>query len=1160
MKPFVHLHLHTEYSLLDGFAKTDDLFQTLKKRGMDAVAITDHGTMFGVVDFYKKARAAGIKPIIGCEVYTTESSRFDRQIRDESRIGHLVLLVKNETGYRNLIKLVSEGFTTGFYYKPRIDYELLENHAEGLIILSACLAGDIQRHLLFDEGEKARALAQRLKEIADPDSFFLEIQDHGLGEQKKVNRGLVRLSEALQIPLVGTNDVHYLEREDAYVHDALLCIQTGKRMTEKDRMRFPNDQFYLKSSEEMADLLAPFEGAYENTIKIAEACAFDFDFNAMHLPKFEVPRETTSAEMLRKLCTEGLEKRYDPVMGEHRERLDEELRVIGDMGYEDYFLIVWDFIRFARSQGISVGPGRGSVGGSLVAYCLRITDVDPIRYDLIFERFLNPERVTMPDIDIDFQDDRRQEVIDYVIDKYGEDHVAQIITFGTMAARAAIRDVGRVMDLPYGQVDRIAKEVPFALGITLDRALEINTRLQKLYEEKEPVRGLIDISRSVEGMPRHASTHAAGVVIAKEPVDHHVPLYLHDGIVSTQFSMNVLEELGLLKMDFLGLRNLTVIQHTLRIVEETEGARIDLEQLPLDDVATYELIGRGDTLGVFQLESAGMIRFMKELRPERFEDIIAGISLYRPGPMESIPTYLENRHHPESVHYAHPLLEPILKVTHGILVYQEQVMRMVRDLAGYSYGRSDLVRRAMSKKKSEVMAREREIFLNGQTDKEGRVIVDGCLRRGVPRDVANALYDDMMAFARYAFNKSHAAGYAMIAYQTAYLKAHHPVAFMAALMTSVMGSHGKLGQYIQNCRFLGIEIRRPCINHSFADFSVEEGAIRYGLAAIKNVGKGVIGGLVTERERKGPFRDFFDFIERLEVKDLNRKAVESMIKAGAFDFSGAKRSQLLAIYQKALDDVYNVRRRNAKGQLSLFTASDVADDLAISLPEIPEMNQQYLLSFEKEMLGVYISGHPLEGRRELIESVVTMTHVQLKESAEEGTVADRTRFTAAGLVTEVREQTTKNRRLMAYATLEDLSDTLDLLLFPQTYQKFVSLVEKDAQLVVTGQLDINENNPPKLIVDSILPLDEVSVQGLSRKRTENKKTRRLYLRIDGFDPGALSRYRELTRQHRGKTPVVVYDKAAGRRFDLKREDGVRLDRQLLERLRATYGADAVKVK
>jgi DNA polymerase-3 subunit alpha len=1160
VKPFVHLHLHTEYSLLDGFSKTDELFETLKKRGMESVAITDHGTMFGVVDFYKKARAAGIKPIIGCEVYTTEGSRFDRQIRDESRIGHLVLLVKNETGYRNLIKLVSEGFTTGFYYKPRIDYELLENHAEGLIILSACLAGDIQRHLLFDEVEKARALAQRLQVIADPECFYLEIQDHGLGEQKKVNQGLVRLSKELGIPLVGTNDVHYLERSDAYVHDALLCIQTGKRMTEKDRMRFPNDQFYLKSSEEMAEVLAPFEGAYENTLKIAEACAFDFDFNAMHLPKFEVPKDTTSGAMLRRLCEQGLEQRYDAITPEHRERLEEELRVIGSMGYEDYFLIVWDFIRFARSRGISVGPGRGSVGGSLVAYCLRITDVDPIRYDLIFERFLNPERITMPDIDIDFQDDRRQEVIDYVIEKYGDDHVAQIITFGTMAARAAIRDVGRVMDLPYGQVDRIAKEVPFALGMTLDRALEINGRLKKLYEEKEPVRGLIDISRSVEGMPRHASTHAAGVVIAREPVDHHVPLYLHDGSVSTQFSMNVLEELGLLKMDFLGLRNLTVIQHTLRLVEETEGWSIDLETLPLDDPATYALIGRGDTLGVFQLESAGMIRFMKELRPERFEDIIAGISLYRPGPMESIPTYLENRHHPEKVRYAHPMLEPILKVTHGILVYQEQVMRMVRDLAGYSYGRSDLVRRAMSKKKSEVMAREREIFLHGQTDENGRVVVDGCLRRGVPLQVANALYDDMMAFAKYAFNKSHAAGYAMIAYQTAYLKTHHPVAFMAALMTSVMGSHGKLGQYIQNCRAMGIEIRRPCVNHSYADFSVESGAIRYGLAAIKNVGKGVIAGLVKEREKKGDFRDFFDFIERLDVKDLNRKAIESMIKAGAFDFSGAKRSQLLAVYQKALDDVYNVRRRNAKGQLSLFTASEVADDLAISLPEIPEMNQQYLLSFEKEMLGVYISGHPLEGKRDLVETVATMTHVQLKESAEEGTVSDRTRFTAAGLVTEVREQTTKNRRLMAYATLEDLSDTLDLLLFPQTYQKYVTLIEKDAQLIVTGQLDINENTPPKLIVDTVLPLDEVSVQSLGKKRTVNRKSRRLYLRIDGFDPEALARLRSLVSDHKGTTPVTVYDKRAGKRFDLKKEDGVRLDRQLVEKLRAVYGADAVKVK
>lgn len=1152
MADFVHLHLHTEFSLLDGFARIDRLFERVKEAGMTAVAITDHGSMFGVVDFFKAAKKHGIKPIIGCEVYVAKRSRKDRDKDLDKDRGHLVLLVENEIGYRNLIKLVSLGYTEGFYYKPRIDLEALEAHHEGLIATSACLAGDIQSYLLEDRYEDAKALALRLSRIMGPDNFFLELQDHGLPEQSKVNMQLIRLSKEINLPLVATNDVHYLHKEDHEVHDVLLCIQTGKIVSDIQRLRFPSKEFYLKTPEEMQGLFPYAPEALNNTVKIAERCAFEFKFGEIHLPEFQVPDGKIAKAYLRELCEIGLHKRYE-VSEVHRERMAFELETIENMGYEDYFLIVWDFIKYAKDQGIFVGPGRGSCGGSLVAYILEITDVDPLKYDLIFERFLNPERITMPDIDIDFQDDRRQEVIDYVIQKYGKDHVAQIITFGTMAARAAIRDVGRVINMPYGDVDRIAKEIPGYLGITLDKALTINDKLSQLYDTDLEAQKLIDYAKMVEGVPRHASTHAAGVVIAKEPVDHYVPLYVQDENVTTQYNMLLLEELGLLKMDFLGLRTLTVIQQCLDFIRNIHGKEIDINNLPMEDSKVYDLISAGQTLGIFQLESGGMIRFMRELKPTCLEDIIAGISLYRPGPMDSIPKYIRNKNKNEVIEYHHPKLEPILKVTYGCLVYQEQVMQIVRELGGYSYGRSDLVRRAMSKKKMDVMELERDLFINGKVSKDGTVEIEGCIRNGVDAPSASAIFDDMVDFAKYAFNKSHAAGYAIVIYQTAWLKTHYPKEYMAALMTSVMGSQRKLAVYINDCSKMGISVLPPDVNSSIGTFSVEGEAIRFGLLGVKNVGGGIINALVKERE-KGAFATFMEFCERLPHSELNKKAVESLIKAGALDTTGANRAQLLSSYERLIEGIHRDKRKNIEGQVSLFGDLMSGTDMGLeeeALPNLKEFSSKHLLAFEKEVLGIYFSGHPLMDHRDLLEEINTYRLDELFEGAElgNGTVSEGERVTLAGMLVKRGDRMTKNNSKMSIITVEDLYDAIEIMVFPLVFQRCESALQEDGFVVVEGRLNLRDDEPPKLIADKIQTLETYA----------KKHAQKLFLKLEAYSDQQWEQIKAILGKHPGKTEVVLYLEKDRKKMKTQSNYWVTMERSLTEELKRLLGADAVKL-
>jgi DNA polymerase-3 subunit alpha len=1157
--PFVHLHLHTEFSLLDGFTRIDKLFEKVKTLGMEAVAITDHGVMFGVVDFYKAAKKHGIKPIIGCEVYVAPRSRFDKEPGVDKNAGHLVLLVKNEIGYRNLIKMVSAGYTEGFYYKPRIDYELLSNHSEGLIALSACLAGDVQRLLFDGDMDGAEKLALRLKDMFDPGDFYLELQDHGIKEQQIVNRRLIDLSKNTGIGLVATNDVHYLDKEDADTHDILLCIQTGKTLSDRDRMKFQGKEFYLKSPSEMSELFGTKEEALLNTVKIANKCQFDFDFNTTHLPEYNGISEPPDV-YLRTLCMEGISKKYD-VKQMHLDRLEYELETIHKMGYDDYFLIVWDFIKFAKEQGIYVGPGRGSCGGSIVAYVLDITEVDPIKYDLIFERFLNPERITMPDIDIDFEDDRRSEVIDYVVRKYGKDRVAQIITFGTMAARAAIRDVGRVMDLPYQDVDRIAKEIPMEIGMTLEKALTVNPKLVELVQSSEENKTLMSSAIKLQGVPRHASTHAAGIVISKKTIDEYVPLYLQEGNISTQFNMNLLEELGLLKMDFLGLRTLTVIKNALQLIEKTENIKIDLLKIPYDDSEVYDMIGQGDTLGLFQLESAGFRRFMRELKPTVFEDIIAGISLYRPGPMDSIPVYIRNKNDRSLVVFKDQRLKSILEVTYGCLVYQEQVMRIVRELAGYSYGRSDIVRRAMSKKKMDVMERERNFFINGKLNDQGEVELAGCLRNGVSETAANAIFDEMIDFAKYAFNKSHAAGYAIIAYQTAYLKKRYPVAFLAALMTSVMGNHSKLGVYIQDAKDHGISILPPSVNHSIGSFSVESGSIRYGLNAIKNVGKGNIDAIVRARET-GEFLGFFDFCERVDASELNKKAVESLIKAGAFDSLGHKRSQLLAVFERTIDGMHSMKRKGAEGQFSIFNlenASISTEDVGNTLPMIPELRPSTLLQFEKEMLGIYLSGHPLDQYKDALTSLTAANLSEIKESVnddETPLVKDGENISVGGMILNITTKITRNNQHMAFITVEDLFEQIEIIIFPRVYEQYKTLLIKDQVVLVKGRITIKEDEDPKIIADQIISIDE----GI-----KNNKSRKLYIRFDEKNPVLLNKI-DLTLKSRTKQPersaqmmeVIIYIEPTKEKFKI--EGPVAVTHDLLDRLGKIVGKDNIKIR
>ena len=1147
---FAHLHVHTEYSLLDGSNKIKEYVARVKELGMNSAAITDHGVMFGVIDFYRAAKGAGINPILGCEVYVAPGSRFDREVSGgEDRYYHLVLLAENNQGYQNLMKIVSKGFVEGYYYKPRIDMELLEQYHEGIIALSACLAGEVQKNLFRGMFEEAKKAALRYESIFGKGNFFLELQDHGLAEQADVNQRLIRLAAETGIELVATNDVHYTYAEDEKPHDILLCIQTGKKLADENRMRYAGGQYYVKSEQEMIELFPYARQALENTQKIADRCHVEIEFGVTKLPKYDVPDGLTSWEYLNKLCFEGLERRYPDPGEELKERLSYELDTIKNMGYVDYFLIVWDFIKYARDHDISVGPGRGSAAGSIVSYCLGITNIDPIRYQLLFERFLNPERVSMPDIDIDFCFERRQEVIDYVVRKYGKDRVVQIVTFGTMAAIGVIRDVGRVMDLPYAFVDTIAKMIPTELNITIDKALKMNPEFRKMYETDEQVKYLIDMSKRLEGLPRHTSMHAAGVVISQKSVDEYVPLSrASDGSITTQFTMTTLEELGLLKMDFLGLRTLTVIQNAVNLVEQTTGVKLDMGEIDYNDRLVLESIGTGKTDGVFQLESAGMKNFMKELKPQSLEDIIAGISLYRPGPMDFIPQYIKGKNDKESITYDCPQLEPILAPTYGCIVYQEQVMQIVRDLAGYTLGRSDLLRRAMSKKKADVMERERQSFVYGNID-EG---VPGCLNNGIDEKTANKIYDEMIDFAKYAFNKSHAAAYAVVSYQTAYLKYYYPIEFMAALMTSVIENPAKVSEYIYAARQMGIKILPPDINRGVGGFSVDEGNIRYGLAAIKNVGKPVIEAIVSEREENGLYRGLKDFIERISLKEvLNKRSIENFIKAGALDNLGGTRKQFMMIYIQIVENVNQEKKFSMSGQMTLFdfVDEDQKKEFEIQLPDVGEYEKETLLAFEKEVLGVYISGHPLDAYEEKWKRSVSATTLdfQLDEETNRTKVHDGAKEIIGGMIVGKTIKHTKTNQMMAFITLEDLLGTVEVVVFPRDYEANRQYLEEDRKVLVKGRVSEEDDRPSKLICEKIIPFDQVKKELWIQFPDKNS-----YLAEEQLLMGML-------QDSEGDDTVVIYCKAEKAVKRLPRNWNIGIEPNIIGRLTNYYGEDRVKV-
>ncbi|MCQ4636363.1 DNA polymerase III subunit alpha [Anaerovorax odorimutans] len=1169
---FTHLHVHTEYSLLDGAARIKDLVARAKELGMESVAITDHGVMFGVIDFYRECLDKGIKPIIGCEVYTAARSMTDKDADKDKYQGHLVLLAKNNQGYQNLIKIVSAGFIKGFYYKPRIDKEVLRKHSEGIIALSACLAGDVQRKLLNRDYEGAKKEALALRDIFGEENFYLELQDQGLEEEARILPDMIRLHEETGIPFVATNDVHYVRREDAKAHDVLLCIQTAATIDEEDRMRFPNDQFYLKSEEEMRKIFANFPEACDNTAKVAEKCDVSFEFGNLHLPEFTAPEGKTNQQYLRELCQQGLEERYgeqeDADMEALQERLEYELSTIEKMGYVEYFLIVWDFINYAKSKKIMVGPGRGSAAGSIVSYVLKITDIDPIRYSLIFERFLNPERISMPDIDIDFCYERRQEVIDYVIEKYGEDKVSQIITFGTMKAKAAVRDVGRVLNVSYPETDAIAKAIPFDLKMTIDKALAMNPELKASYEKDEKVRQVLDMARALEGMPRHASTHAAGVVISKKSIDEYVPLYFSDKGVSTQFTMTTIEELGLLKMDFLGLRNLTVIRDALEMIENNYGKSIDFSKMNYDDPKVYEIIAKGNTQGIFQLESGGMTQFMKNLKPDCFEDIVAGVALYRPGPMASIPNYIENKKHPDKIEYIHESLEPILSVTYGCLIYQEQVMQIVRELGGYSYGRSDLVRRAMGKKKMEVMLQEKEYFIHGKDDENGNVEIAGCVRNGIPENIAEEIFNQMVSFAEYAFNKSHAAAYAVIAYETAYLKTYYPVEFMAALMTSVMGDSGYIAKYIRNCTEMGIKVLPPDINESGKKFTVKDGKIRFGLLGVKNVGEGAIEAIIKAREEKGNPKDIFQFISNVDIHEVNKKAVESLIKAGALDSLNENRAAHMAVYESLIESAQNDSRKNIEGQMSLFQLNAEQMELeeaAARLPDVENFSKEYRSSLEKEMLGVYISDHPLKEYEDQIGKMINVTaedlaHVADQEETGEVPAAgagpvlfDGMRATMAGIINSKKTLMTRNNKMMAFVDMEDLYGNVEMVVFPNVYERCSQLIREDALVVVKGSINFKEGELPKLLANEVLDLKETS-QGAKTAAQNVVK-----IRIPDSLENGLEQIREILSQHKGGTPVIIYLGQTGKAMKTKQDLWVNADEAFCERVSQLIGRENLKV-
>ena len=1189
---FTHLHVHTEYSLLDGSNKIKEYVKRVRELGMDSAAITDHGVMYGVIDFYKAAKAEGINPIIGCEVYVAPNSRFDKELTGgEDRYYHLVLLAENNTGYANLMKIVSRGFTEGYYYKPRVDMEVLNEFHEGIIALSACLAGEVQRYIskgLIDEAQKA---ARKYEACFGKGNYFLELQDHGIPEQKTVNAALLKMSKELDIPLVVTNDVHYTYAEDEKSHDVLLCIQTAKKLADEDRMRYVGGQYYVKSEEEMKGLFPYAWEAVENTQRIADRCHVEIEFGVTKLPHFEVPEGYDSWTYLNKLCYDGLYERYGvredvktadrageepgrtaeadslepgrPEAGNRPasggipegqsresliERLEYELNVIRNMGYVDYFLIVWDFINYAKVNDIMVGPGRGSAAGSIVSYCLKITDIDPIKYNLLFERFLNPERVSMPDIDIDFCFERRQEVIDYVGEKYGADKVVQIVTFGTMAAKGVIRDVGRVMDLPYSYVDSIAKMVPNELNVTIDRALSANPEFRKMYETDEQVKSLIDMSKRLEGLPRHTSMHAAGVVICSKPAEEFVPLSRgSDGAITTQFTMTTIEELGLLKMDFLGLRTLTVIQNAVHFVEKTKGVHLDMNQIDYDDKAVLASLGTGRTDGVFQLESGGMKSFMKELKPQSLEDIIAGISLYRPGPMDFIPKYIKGKNSHQAIVYSCPQLEPILASTYGCIVYQEQVMQIVRDLGGYTLGRSDLVRRAMSKKKQAVMEKERDNFIYGN-EEEG---VPGCVAKGIDENVAKQIYSDMMDFAKYAFNKSHAACYAVIAYQTAYLKYYYPVEFMAALLTSVIDFPSKVSEYIVTCRNMGISILPPDINAGEAGFSVTDGGIRYALTAIKSVGHPVIEALVKEREERGEYKNLKDFITRVADKEVNKRAVENFIKAGALDGLDGTRKQFMSVYVQIMDSIQHDKKNNMAGQISLFdiVSEEDKEDFEIKMPDVGEYSKEMLLAFEKEVLGIYISGHPLEEYAQMWKKNITNTTTDflLDEETGETAVKDGQNATIGGIITDKKIKYTKNDKVMAFLQIEDLVGSIEVVVFPRDYERNSAKLLEDSKVFVKGRVSVEDEKDGKLICERITGFDEIS--------------RKLWIKFptkEAYEAAEQELFARLAESDGGDS-VCIYVENPKAVKNLPPNRNVKADRELVMQLGALYGEENVRV-
>ncbi len=1179
MRDFAHLHVHTEYSLLDGSGKISKLIKRTKELGMKSIAITDHGAMYGAVDFYNEAVKNGIKPIIGCEIYVAGKSMSIKEPNKENDTYHLVLLVKNEKGYENLMKIVSAASIEGFYYKPRVDHDFLRAHSEGLIATSACLGGEVQKWFLRGNKEKAKECALRYKDIFGED-FYLELQYHNVDEQLRVNEKVIELSKECDIPLICTNDVHYIAQEESKSHEILLCIQTGKTMEDESRMKYPSNEFYLKSPEEMEKIFSYIPEAMDNTVKIAEKCNFNYEFHVSKLPKFSLAEGVEPFTYLRETCYKGLFERYkifdelkvnfneelllsirnsNEEAKELCDRLDYELNIINQMGYVDYFLIVWDFIRYANENGIPTGPGRGSAAGSLVAYTLGITKIDPIKYSLLFERFLNPERVSMPDIDSDFCYERRQEVIDYVVDKYGATNVSQIITFGTMAPRACIRDVGRAMNYSYAEVDKIAKMIPTVLNITIDKALEMNSELMETYDTDERVRELIDVAKDLEGLPRHSSTHAAGVVIASNPLVNYVPLQKNEDMIVTQFTMGTLEELGLLKMDFLGLRTLTVMEDAVRNIKENRGIDVNLDDLGFGDPKVYKMIGEGKTVGVFQLESAGMTSFMKELKPDCLEDIIAGISLYRPGPMAEIPRYIDGKKNPDKVQYVTPQLEEILDVTYGVMVYQEQVMEIVRELGGYSLGRSDLVRRAMSKKKHKVMEEERKNFIHGIVNAKGEVEVPGCVRNGITEEAADKIFDQMMDFASYAFNKSHAAAYAVVGYQTAYLMYYYPGEYIAAMLNSIMGSNEKVAFYIRFAEELGIQVLPPDINESCTKFTVKDNTIRFGLSAIKNVGANVIDSIVERREEKGRFKDFNDFCNKIDSSAVNKRAVEGLIKVGAFDSFKVYRSRIMAIFEKVLDGINNERKRNVPGQMSLFNALEEEDTtiFKIQYPNIEEFNKKYILAMEKEMTGIYLSGHPLDDYEKTLKMLTShkTSDLVIESTLEEGDietdnykVQDRQKVIVGGIFGTVSKKITRNNQMMAFANLEDLFGNVEVVIFPKTFNQYRNLIEEDQLVIVEGRVALEEGEQSKILCEKISPLVNVSKD-------------KIYVLVPNETTlnSAMKNIRNEFKDNFGTTPVYLCTANDRKSYLVNKNNWLNNNYDTISHLKNMFGEENVKI-